>query len=294
MKAIPVLTVLILTMFSYAVFAQQNQASPEISETLRKKDSLLFDAALHTQNRKQLESVLAPGFTYHQDNGGIAYSQSQSRSEFILNIEKSWQKKDRKVLRVVAPGTLQAFMLNANEVLQTGTQQFYLTKSAQKERLVEVSRFTRTWQKEKGEWKLAREFDALNTQTEAQENTELYDEIVRMDSLYFNTYNTCDLKKMRSLMSDHLEFYHDKGGLDTSVTNVIASIEKNICGKVTRTLVPGSIEVYPIANYGAVEIGYHRFINKAEGNHVSRPGKFIIIWQKTKDSWVITRVVSLH
>jgi hypothetical protein len=32
---------------------------------------------------------------------------------------------------------------------------------------------------------------------------------------------------------------------------------KNICGKVTRELVKGSIEVYPIKDYG-VEIGLHK------------------------------------
>ncbi|MBE7178878.1 MAG: nuclear transport factor 2 family protein [Mucilaginibacter polytrichastri] len=115
-----------------------------------------------------------------------------------------------------------------------------------------------------------------------------------MDSLYFGTYNTCDLTAMRKMTADDFEFYHDRGGLDTSAVNYIAAIKNNICGKVTRELVPGSIEVYPIANYGAVEIGYHRFINKAEGNHVSRPGKFIVIWHKTAEGWQMSRVVSLH
>jgi len=59
-------------------------------------------------------------------------------------------------------------------------------------------------------------------------------------------------------------------------------------------LVKGSIEVYQIPNFGAVEIGLHRFINHAENNKMSRPDKFIVIWRHNNDQWQITRVISLH
>jgi hypothetical protein len=96
-------------------------------------------------------------------------------------------------------------------------------------------------------------------------------------------------------MADTIEFYHDKGGLTTSIIDFMQSIKNNICGKVTRQPVPGSIEVYPIHNYGAVEIGYHRFFNSKEpANGYSKPDKYIIIWQQKKEGWKITRVVSLH
>lgn len=124
---------------------------------------------------------------------------------------------------------------------------------------------------------------------------ELYKKIIAMDSIYFDTYNTCNLEKMDSLMAGNLEFYHDKGGLSTSKAEVIAGIKKNICGKVTRELIKGSIEVYPIKDFGAVEIGYHRFHNNTEPEgSPSKIDKFIIIWQWKDNTWKITRVVSLH
>ncbi len=126
------------------------------------------------------------------------------------------------------------------------------------------------------------------------ESLELYNAIVQMDSVYFTAYNTCDMDKQAAIYADSIEFYHDGGGLETSKTALLASIKKNICGKVTRTLIKGSIEVYQIPNFGAVEIGLHRFINHAENNSVSRPDKFIIIWRHRTDKWQITRVVSLH
>ena len=124
---------------------------------------------------------------------------------------------------------------------------------------------------------------------------ELYNIIVSLDSLYFETYNSCDLVKMRSMMSDSIEFYHDRGGLTTSIDEFMQAIKNNICGKVIRKAVPGSIEVYPIHDYGAVEIGYHRFFNKNEPeNGFSKPDKYIVIWQYNSGDWKIKRVVSLH
>lgn len=51
----------------------------------------------------------------------------------------------------------------------------------------------------------------------------------------------------------------DKGGLSSGRQALVEGVKNNICGKVTRELVPRTLEVYPIANYGAVEIGVHRF-----------------------------------
>ncbi|MGB5376402.1 nuclear transport factor 2 family protein [Muriicola sp.] len=125
-------------------------------------------------------------------------------------------------------------------------------------------------------------------------NKEIYDLIVGKDKEYFDAYNACDIKKQESLYSEELEFFHDKGGLSTSKKDILASIEKNICGKVTRTLVDGSIEVYPIKDYGAVEIGYHKFYNNQEPDAKSIPVKFIMVWKNEDDKWLITKVISLH
>ena len=123
----------------------------------------------------------------------------------------------------------------------------------------------------------------------------LYDTIIKLDSVFFHAYNTCDLDKQTLFYSDSLEFYHDKTGLSTSKSDILEATKTNVCGKVTRELVEGSIEVYPIEGFGAVEIGLHRFHNKTEKpGTTSNPGKFIIIWKQTGDTWQISRVVSLH
>ncbi|MBA3674476.1 MAG: nuclear transport factor 2 family protein [Chitinophagaceae bacterium] len=129
------------------------------------------------------------------------------------------------------------------------------------------------------------------------DNQKLYDTIVYLDSIFFEAYNTCNLNldKYGAFFSDNIEFYHDQGGLMTSKQDIIDATKRNVCGKVTRELVKGSIEVYPIKNYGAVEIGFHKFHNNTEKEGTSsKIGRFVIIWQNINHEWKITRVVSLH
>ncbi|MGO9275124.1 MAG: nuclear transport factor 2 family protein [Terriglobia bacterium] len=121
----------------------------------------------------------------------------------------------------------------------------------------------------------------------------LFQTIQSLDTQLFDAYNHCDLEKFGSLLADDLEFYHDVTGLSRSRQTVVEAVKNNICGKVTRELVPGSLEVYPIANYGAVEIGVHRFHHPGQENEQSvGEAKFIHLWQNKDGVWKITRVIS--
>jgi hypothetical protein len=50
--------------------------------------------------------------------------------------------------------------------------------------------------------------------------------ILRMDSLFWLAYNTCDVEKMATFFTDDLEFYHDKGGLTTTVASLMETPKK--------------------------------------------------------------------
>jgi predicted small lipoprotein YifL len=126
------------------------------------------------------------------------------------------------------------------------------------------------------------------------ESKELYDSIVHMDSLWEDSYNNCKIDVQEALISENLEFYHDRGGLLTSKSQLINALKNNICGKVKRELLKGSIEVYPIKGYGAVEMGYHRFHSINDTGPDSRYARFVHIWHRENGQWKITRVISLH
>lgn len=128
------------------------------------------------------------------------------------------------------------------------------------------------------------------------DNPALYKTIVAMDSVFFDAYNNCNLKleKYASMYADNIEFYHDRGGLSSVKKDIVESTRVNVCGKVTRELQKGSIEVYGIPGFGAVEFGFHCFHNKLEPNAPSHMARFMIIWEQKDNQWKLSRVVSLH
>jgi hypothetical protein len=121
----------------------------------------------------------------------------------------------------------------------------------------------------------------------------LFNTVQSLDTQLFDAYNQCDLEKFGSLLADDLEFYHDVTGFSRGRQATVNGVRNNICGKVTRELVSGTLEVYPIANYGAVEIGVHRFHHPGHEN-TERVGeaKFIQLWQNKDGAWKLTRVIS--
>jgi ketosteroid isomerase-like protein len=128
----------------------------------------------------------------------------------------------------------------------------------------------------------------------AQTKKTLYDTIAAMDARWEDAYNNCKLDVMEEIINEDLEFYHDRGGLMTSKQKLNEALKVNICGKVTRILKKGSIEVSPIPGFGAVEIGLHGFRNVNEPNADVHYSRFVHVWKRDGDRWSITRVISLH
>jgi ketosteroid isomerase-like protein len=119
---------------------------------------------------------------------------------------------------------------------------------------------------------------------------ELTRAIAALDKQLFDAYNTCNIEKLGTFVTDDLEFYHDKTGLAVGKQPFLDAIKKNICGKVTRELVAGSLEVYPLHGYGAVEIGVHRFHHPGDSD--VGEAKFVQLWQYKDGAWKISRVIS--
>ena len=113
----------------------------------------------------------------------------------------------------------------------------------------------------------------------------LFDELARLDSLLFDAFFVkCDAQKTNSFFTDDLEFYHDITGLKKgqAARDAFQFCPRDNGG--TRTLVEGSLRVYPIKDYGAIQMGVHRF-GQTEA-------KFVHVWKRTNGEWRITRVFS--
>jgi hypothetical protein len=131
--------------------------------------------------------------------------------------------------------------------------------------------------------------------TKAPVSKELYDEIAKMDSVMFEAFNAHDADRLQTYFSEDLEFYHDKDGL-ADFSHTMASFrglfERNKNTGLRRDLVKGSLEVYPLNNYGAVEVCLHRFCHKENGKDDCGVFKNIMIWQNKNGQWKVTRVIS--
>lgn len=122
---------------------------------------------------------------------------------------------------------------------------------------------------------------------------ELYKTVAAFDSALFDAYNKCDLDKLGSMVADDLEFYHDQTGLSLGRQSLLDGVKNNICGKVHLELVQGTLEVYPLKGYGAVEIGVHRFTHPGQPQpDTIGEAKFIHVWQLKDGVWKVTRVIS--
>ena len=121
----------------------------------------------------------------------------------------------------------------------------------------------------------------------------LYQEISKMDSVMFHAFNNQDFKTFKNLFTQDLEWFQDNDGLvpyETVFKNFENTFKKEY--KLTRELVKGSLEVHPIKNYGAIEIGEHQFKHIENGKEETGTFKFVMIWKHENNQWKISRVIS--
>lgn len=119
--------------------------------------------------------------------------------------------------------------------------------------------------------------------------------IAKLDAAVFDAFNKCDvpvqLQKHASYFAPDVEFYHDTGGVTWSRDEMIGQTKQYVCGKFRRELVPGTLKVLPIKNFGAIEQGTHRFCQFGSGK-CEGIADFTIVWENRDGVWRITRVLS--
>jgi hypothetical protein len=130
---------------------------------------------------------------------------------------------------------------------------------------------------------------------EGQASSALTDEISALDSKVFDAFNHCAepgrLDEHAGYFSPDVEFYHDTGGVTWTRDEMIANTRKYVCGNFTRELVPGTLKVYPVKDFGAISQGVHRFCQLASGQ-CEGLADFVIVWRQQAGQWQITRVLS--
>lgn len=124
----------------------------------------------------------------------------------------------------------------------------------------------------------------------------LFDTISALDTAVFAAFNRCsapgELERHARYFAGDVEFYHDTGGVTWTRDAMIANTRKYVCGNFRRELIPGSLKVYPVKDFGAIEQGVHRFCPFKTGS-CEGMADFTIVWRNGGDGkWLITRVLS--
>ena len=127
----------------------------------------------------------------------------------------------------------------------------------------------------------------------APTSLQLYKEIERADSVLFEAFNRQDMITFKAMFTKDLEWFQDNGGLIPykTIFENFGNTFKNE-NKLSRVLVKGSLEVHPLKDYGAIQIGSHQFRHFENGKEEVGTFKFLMIWNKKDGQWKISRVVS--
>ncbi|WP_247664348.1 nuclear transport factor 2 family protein [Ideonella alba] len=127
----------------------------------------------------------------------------------------------------------------------------------------------------------------------------LHRTIAALDSAAFDAFNRCQepgqLARYASFFDPAVEFYHDLGGVTWTRDAMIAQTAANVCGKFQRELVPGTLKVWPIKDYGALARGEHAFCHYKPGGGThpcEGRAEFTILWRLQDQRWTITRAFS--
>jgi len=129
-------------------------------------------------------------------------------------------------------------------------------------------------------------------------------QIAARDSEFFRLFfEGCDPARVRAMMADDIEMYHDKGGFvwrgaDSAVADYSKSCEerkKPDAWRSRRELVKDSLRVDPVPGHGAIEDGVHLFYERKGDGPEKLVGRarFTQLWTRSPDgAWRLARIFS--
>jgi hypothetical protein len=141
---------------------------------------------------------------------------------------------------------------------------------------------------------------------QVDKNSELFKNLKAKDSILFKIgFNKCEVEKSAALMTEDLEFYHDKGGVLNSKDAFVNQMKNGLCKpnnpeKVYRFLVEGSLEVFSMYNngeiYGALQNGKH-FFSPDQTMTFEKTDNYALfshLWIIENYEWKLKRVISYN
>ncbi len=120
--------------------------------------------------------------------------------------------------------------------------------------------------------------------------------------LFSLMFDQCDAPALADMVTEDLEFYHDKGGLMATRAVFVADYQRSCTARTApdawrsrRELTPGTMRVYAIPGVGAVEEGSHVFYERqGDGpEHLTGRARFSVLWRLEDGHWRLARAFSI-
>ncbi|RIA20298.1 uncharacterized protein DUF4440 [Stenotrophomonas sp. AG209] len=119
--------------------------------------------------------------------------------------------------------------------------------------------------------------------------------------LFAVAFEACDADKAAAMTTEDMEFFHDKDGKSASNREDFRRSVASMCDNarkggwhLRRELVDSSLQVFPLHDERALEIGDHRFHERGKDGVERWVGqaRFIQIWRRVDGRWLAERVIS--
>lgn len=131
---------------------------------------------------------------------------------------------------------------------------------------------------------------------------DLREQIRQADTqLFAVAFEACDADKAAAMTTEDMEFFHDKDGKSASNREDFRRSVAGMCDNarksgwhLRRELVESSLQVFPLHDERALEIGDHRFHERGKDGVERWVGqaRFIQVWRRVDGRWLAERVIS--
>lgn len=132
---------------------------------------------------------------------------------------------------------------------------------------------------------------------------DLHEEIAAMDdSLFAAIYDECDTGVVARLVTEDFEMYHDINGLMAASRSQFVSALERACAmqrageypRMRRELTRGTMKVYPVPNYGAMQVAEHSFYELLPAGEERLIGRALLtnVWRRDVAGWMLARSLS--
>jgi ketosteroid isomerase-like protein len=129
---------------------------------------------------------------------------------------------------------------------------------------------------------------------------QLVDLIAELDRKLVTAYSKCDLETFLSMMAPDVENYHDEVGRVVGREGAKKILVEGLCDLIKNGIQPrieliaGSLEVYRMANVGALDFGRYSIWLRRPGEQEAKVGTFrtMTLWERRDGAWMVARHIA--